>query len=145
MWVSCFYALAVCLILLHEYARRPVISYHNPPGRCHSLTLFLMLSFSPLQASSIVPHWADQKMPAYTQRCTSSSPPCILTFIWTRLTAPRRLLRQREAKCQSCGEWKETSLAYFKIIFLPSWSYFLMSWLSLHPGVYSARDIYFSW
>lgn len=92
--------------LLFPLLTLPAVAIPSPSPECSFFLLHL-------QAPSFVPCWADQKMPACTQRCTSSSPPCALTWVWTLLTAPRRPQRRREAKCQSRGEWKVTSLAFF--------------------------------
>lgn len=100
--------------------------------------LFFLLH---LQAPSSVPRWADQKMPACTQRCTSSSPPCALTLVWTLLTAPRRPQRRREAKCQSCGEWKVTSLAFFHYFSARLLVVSLMAW-TCTSWFYPQRDFF---
>lgn len=117
---------------------------YDHPDSCHSLSVTQMLFFLHIQAPTSVPCWADQNMPAWALRCTSSSLPCTLTLVWTPLTAPRRPLRLGEVKCQGVlNEKWQVWLFFFSCKAFSCCCCFFFAGLNLHLVVLSSQRYFF--
>lgn len=117
---------------------------YDHPDSCHSLSVTQMLFFLHIQAPTSVPCWADQNMPAWALRCTSSSLPCTLTLVWTPLTAPRRPLRLGEVKCQGVlNEKWQVWLFFFSCKAFSCCCCFFFCWPELAPRGFILTAIFF--